>query len=132
MASPTSHTLKQLRQRGYLPAVVERFLQHLNIRRDLWHFGDVLAIHPGRKEFLIVQSTSLSNVPARVTKARAQPELAVWLRCGGRFEIHGWALRGGRWEAKVVQVSGEQLDAEVLTRPPRRPHGRQAQQGELF
>ena len=123
--SPTARTLIHLRRRGYTADPVERFVagagaQGRGIRRDWGRFGDVLACHPGRREILIVQATSRPNVGARLAKSRAQPALAAWLAAGGRFEVHGWALRRGRWHVKVVEVRGVDLAAIVLEAPPRR------------
>src|SRR5262245_44019830 len=93
--SPTAHTLKRLRRLGYLTEPVERFVANAGqggrgIRRDWGHFADVLACHPARKEILLVQTTSLPNVGARLTKAKGRPELAAWLASGGRAVVHGW------------------------------------------
>jgi len=71
-----------------LLSVVEKWLP-IERRRDLFGIGDVLGVHP-RGEFLLVQCTSASNVSARVAKARSTPELATWLKAGGRFEVWGW------------------------------------------
>jgi NADH:ubiquinone oxidoreductase subunit B-like Fe-S oxidoreductase len=97
---PTSRSLARLRRAGYLAAVVEKWVPGANVRSDLWRFGDVLAAHPARRDFLIVQATSASNVAARLTRAMPQPELGLWLLAGGRFEIWGvgvprWALGDG-------------------------------------
>jgi hypothetical protein len=132
VSSPTSHTLARLRKLGYQCEPVERFVARLNIRRDLWHFGDVLAVHPERREFLIVQATSADHVTHRLGKAKARPELAVWLRAGGRFEVHGWAKRGGRWTVRVAELRAEDLAAVVLEAPPRKRPRSRWRPGELF
>jgi hypothetical protein len=121
----SAETQSRLRRLGYLADPVERWLPNVGpegkgIRRDLWHFGDVLAVHPGRREFLIVQATSLPNVGARVAKAKGRPELALWLAAGGRFEVHGWAKRSGLWVPKVVEVRAEDLADVVLEVLPRK------------
>ncbi len=118
--SPTARTLDLLRREGYLPAVVERWIPGKEIRCDLWHFGDVLAVHPVAKTFLIVQATTLPNIASRLHKARALPALATWLHAGGRFQVHGWALVNGRWVPKIIEVQAGDMQAEVLRPLPRR------------
>jgi hypothetical protein len=137
MASPTARSLARLRRLGYLADPVERWVANVGpeargIRRDLWHFGDVLAVHPGRREFLIVQATSLPNVGARVAKAKGRPELALWLAAGGRFDVHGWTKRRGLWAAKVVEVRADDLADVVLEVPPRKRRRSPWQPAGLF
>src|SRR4051794_35769839 len=103
--TPTARTLVRLRRGGYLPAIVERWIPGANVRSDLWRFGDVLAVHPSKHDFLIVQVTSAGNVASRRSKALMQPELGLWLLAGGRFEIHGWTQRNGRWAVRIDEVT---------------------------
>jgi hypothetical protein len=49
-----------------------------------------------------------------LVKALAQPGLAAWLQCGGRFEIHGWARRGPRGKRKLWGVSRRPVTAQDL------------------
>jgi hypothetical protein len=129
MTSPTARSLALLRRSGYLAESVERWIPGANIRRDLFHVGDVLAVHPYRQPaFLLVQATSRPNVSARLAKAKASAELATWLRAGGAFEIWGWHRPGKRWE--VHRVAVQDLGAVVVQAMPRR--GRRAVQGDLF
>jgi hypothetical protein len=102
--TPTARSLKLLRDAGYIAAVVEAWLPYAGVRRDAFGFGDVLAAHPGAQSILLVQATTLDHVGARLTKARARAELAVWLAAGGAFEVHGWGRRGRRWHCKRVAV----------------------------
>jgi len=76
--------------------VVERIVAQANIRRDLFHCIDVVAVRRGSPGVLGVQATSLPHVGERVAKVRAQPELAVWLAAGNDFEVWGWTRRNGR------------------------------------
>jgi hypothetical protein len=91
--------------------------------------GDLLAITVDEPP-LLVQATSLANVSARVAKASACPALAIWLR-HGKFQVFGWVQRAGRWCVKIVEVKGEHLVPEVLSRPPRRSRDRH-KQADLF
>jgi hypothetical protein len=110
MTSPTSRTLVLLRRRGYLAAVVERWLPRVRRRLDLFGVGDVLAVHPRERVILLVQATSRAHVSDRLKRARARPELAAWLAGGGAFEVWGWAKVAGRWAVKVVAVRPADLD----------------------
>lgn len=120
--TPTRLSLVRLRRDGFIVAVVEKWIPRLNVRSDLWRFGDVLAVHPERREFLIVQTTSASNVAARRAKAMQQPELRAWLLAGGRFELQGWAKRGGRWTVRVeeLRLDGAGFLSPVVTVTPLR------------
>lgn len=121
--TPTSRSLEHLRRLGYLAAVVECWIPKINRRRDLWHFADILAVHPRDGLFLLVQTTSLSNVPSRLAKAKARPELAAWLKAGGSFEVHGWTRRGDGPKVKIVSVRADELQTCILQAPPRKQRG---------
>ena len=73
--SPTTLSLKALRDAGYVAAVVEHFNPHKRIRQDLFGFIDIIAIRPG--ETLAVQTTSRSNMAARVRKIAEHPNVAA-------------------------------------------------------
>jgi hypothetical protein len=102
--------LTYLRRLHWQAAIVEYWLPYVRVRRDLWHFADVLAVHPRDRQFLLVQSTTAANVAARLAKAKARPELAAWLKAGGLFEVHGWRRVGHRWGVRRVSVTGEDLE----------------------
>jgi hypothetical protein len=91
--SPTSRSLLRLRRSGYSACVVERFLPQARVRRDA--FGaDILACHATRKELLLVQATTVSNLASRLKKVRQLPEVKAWIRSGGKFECWGWGCPG--------------------------------------
>lgn len=123
MASPTSRTLALLRRSGWIVTVVERFIPQAGIRRDAFGFADILAAHPAERRVLLVQTTSLANVSARVRKIQAKPEAATWLASGGGIEVHGWVLRGGRWRVKRVEIRAGDLSPVTIVQPPRRTRG---------
>jgi hypothetical protein len=125
--TPTSRSLRLLRRQGFLAAVVESWIPHANLRRDLFGFADVLAVHPARRTFLLVQVTTIGHIAHRLTKAKGLPGLTVWLRAGGAFEVHGWDGR----RLKRVEVRGADL-ADVVIVAPRRRGGRGHRQGTLF
>jgi hypothetical protein len=102
MGSPTSRSLNLLKKEGWTPQVVEKWLPYNKVRVDLFGVIDILAIRIGR--ILGVQTTSSSNVSARVVKSLAEPKLKLFLQAGGRFEVHGWSKKGKHGKRKTWQV----------------------------
>ena len=112
--SPTSRTLKHLRKEGYTAVVAEKFNYFIKKRIDLFGWIDICAIHPDKKGVLGVQTTSTTNLSARIKKAKALNSLKVWLQAGNIAEFHGWAKRGARgkrklWTLKEVIVTLDDL-----------------------
>lgn len=101
--SPTARSLALLRELGYEPDIVERRIPGADTTRDFFGCVDLIAAHP-QGGILAVQATTSSNLAARVTKAKGEPRLVVWLRAGGRFEAWGWSERGARGRTKVWTV----------------------------
>lgn len=102
--SPTQRTLAEMRKRGYpLVQVTERWNAFARIRQDLFGIVDVLAVG---EDIVAVQTTSRSNMAARIAKI-AESEATPHLRKAGiRILVHGWAKnRKGRWELREVDVS---------------------------
>lgn len=60
-------------------------------KKDLFGFGDLLAIRRG--EVLLVQTTSSTNMAARITKITESPLLAKVREAGIGIVVHGWANR---------------------------------------
>lgn len=117
--TPTARTLTRLRALGYTADVCERWVAQAGIRRDLFGAFDVVALRRGTVGVLAVQTTTGSNLAARVTKLRQLPAVALWLACGNAVELHGWTKRGKRWRCRVVELRGEDLQP-VVTETPRR------------
>jgi hypothetical protein len=132
MTSPAARTLNLLRKSGFTAEPVERWIPGANVRRDLFKIGDVLAMHPVQRVFLLVQVTTIDHVAHRLAKAKEQSGLLAWLRAGGIFEVHGWCRRGKTWTVKRVAVRTEDLQAEVIVAPARRQGGKRHRQGTLF
>jgi hypothetical protein len=130
--TPTARTLTYLRRAGYLAAVVEAWIPRIDRRRDLFGFADVLACHPRDGLFLLVQVTTGGHLAHRLKKAKRRPELALWLKAGGRVEVHGWIRRGGRWSVRRVEVCRQDLAGVVLSAPRPRRARRGERQRELF
>src|SRR5262249_33628139 len=101
-----------------------------NVRRDLFHCIDVIALHRREPGVLAVQATTIGNLSSRLAKAKAQPELALWLRCGNRFQLWGWERRGSAWFPKIIEVQAEDLATVVVAGLPRR--ARRIRQPDLF
>lgn len=103
MGSPTQRTLKSLRDDGYIAEVVERWNAFARIRQDLFGIIDVVAVKEGVNGVVGVQTTSYSNVSARIKKALENKALPVWVKAGNRFVVHGWK-KGLRGEAALRTV----------------------------
>jgi hypothetical protein len=102
--TPTQRSLAHLKDAGYRAAVVEKWNPHARIRQDLFGCIDIIAV--GNGETLAVQTTSGSNVSARVKKiaeAEALPDIRA---AGWKIFVHGWRkAANGRWTLRVVDVS---------------------------
>jgi hypothetical protein len=139
MTSPTQRSLKLLRERGLVVQAVERWIPWATkpedkdkppsergppgIKQDLYGWIDLLAFNPETGELLAVQTTSGSNVSARIAKIREWPHLAAWLKRHGAV-VHGWAKRGERGKRKLwdcrevpVTISEQALESVVALIP---------------
>lgn len=68
---PTQRTLAELKKRGYVVAIVERWNSFAHIRQDLFGFIDILAFHPEKNEILGIQATADNgggNLASRANK----------------------------------------------------------------
>lgn len=101
--SPTSRTLKKLREMGYQAEVVEKWIPGANIRRDLFGLLDIVALREG--ETLGVQCTSRSNISARVKKFSDSQSVGNLRRSGWTLQVWGWSKVKGHWAEKVVDLS---------------------------
>ena len=112
MSSPTQRSLKHLRDAGYKAWVTEYFNHHTRRRVDLFGAWDIAAV--GNGEFLLVQTTSGSNVGARVKKIADNEYTGPLRDAGVRLEVHGWRqvkvkCKNGntvlRWKPRIIDVS---------------------------
>lgn len=101
--SPTQRSLKHLREQGYRVAIVEKWNPHARIRQDLFGFIDLLAIRG--PETLAVQSTSRSNVAARVAKINDAEALYDVRKAGWRIVVQGWGKLKAGWTLKEIDCS---------------------------
>lgn len=98
-----------MRETCQLVEVTERWNPFAKIRQDLFTFVDILCIRDGVT--IAVQTTSGSNVSARIEKIQDSEQLAHLRKAGWRVEVHGWRKvkpRGEkrpRWECRIVDIS---------------------------
>jgi len=90
MRSPTELSLEYLRKKGYSVAITEHWNPFGKVRQDLFGIIDLVAIKAGEVGVLGIQTTSKSNISARVAKAKNNKDLLVWYKAGNNFIIHGW------------------------------------------
>jgi len=110
MTSPTQLSKSALVAQGYAVWIVEHWNSFTHRRVDLFNAWDLIAVR--KDEVLFVQTTSGSNVSARVKKIAANEYTDVIREANIRLEVHGWAKRkvkrGGkaeRWHCRIVDMS---------------------------
>lgn len=121
--SNTQRTLRALRERGLVAAIVEKWNAYAGphgLRQDLFGILDILALDPERG-VIGVQScgSAFSEHLRKLTIEKAQ-ETTDWLRTPGTsLELWGWRKvklkRGGkaeRWMPRVVEVTLEMIGKE--------------------
>jgi hypothetical protein len=102
--SPTSRSLAHMRKQGYTCEVVEKWVPGANIRKDLFGFVDIVCIRDN--ETVGVQSTSKSNLAARVNKIADHPNIAAVRKAGWKVVAHGWGVDAyGKWVLREVDCS---------------------------
>lgn len=90
MRGPTQRSLAMMRETGYTICVVEHYNAFAKKRHDMFGFIDIAGLHPNCSGLLGVQTTTGSNLAARMKKAEALPAYHLWLACGNAVEFHGW------------------------------------------
>ena len=118
--SATQRTLRELKNRGLVCGMVERFNRFAGphgIRQDLFGFIDIIALDP-EQGIIGIQSCgqSFSEHLKKITEERNE-ECFEWLRCGGKVELWGWrklkVKRGGkamRWQPRIKIITLEDLN----------------------
>ncbi len=102
--TPTQRSMAHLRKQGYLVAVTERWNPHARIRQDLFGIVDLIGLRDG--ETIAVQTTSGSNVSARVRKIAESDATPVLREAGWRIVVHGWRQDSkGRYQLREVDIS---------------------------
>jgi len=102
-SSPTQRSLKLMRERGYLCEITERWNPFAKIRQDLFNFVDVLCIKDG--ETVAVQTTSYSNISARVKKISELDTAPIVKLAGWKIIVQGWRKdKSGKWVVREVEL----------------------------
>lgn len=109
--TPTKRSLDHLRALGWTCCVVEKWIPQVRQRKDAFGFGDILAVRVGSPGATLVQTTTASNMSARIAKIRETAEAGIWLAAGNRILVHGWAKRGPRGGRKVWAVTEVEIGA---------------------
>ena len=109
--SPTQLSLKMMREQGYYAEVVERYNSFTKKRNDLFGFVDVLCLKPG--EVVGVQTTSYSNLSARIKKIREHEHFKIVTDAGIRVICHGWHKVNNRWKVREVEVPPQNAELSV-------------------
>lgn len=101
--SPTQRSKAYAQKLGYTVAIVEKWNQWAKVRQDLFGIGDLLCLSVN-KPLLLIQTTSDSNMAARIAKALSSPHLAAWMSTGNLFEVWGWGKKGARGKRKTWEL----------------------------
>jgi hypothetical protein len=101
--SPTQLSLRELRKEYDLVQVVEYWNSFTRRRHDLFGCWDIMAVGDG--DVCLVQTTTKSNISARVRKISDNECLPVLRDAGVTLIVHGWYKDGRLWKCKTVDVS---------------------------
>ena len=101
--SPTQLTLAHMRKLGYLSWITEHWCSFTRKRKDLWTICDVLCLKDD--EVCAVQTTSYSNISARVKKITECEYTETLRKANIRIEVHGWRKVGNQWQVKIKDLS---------------------------
>ena len=111
--TPTQRTLRELRERGCICGIVERFNQHagpFGLRQDLFGFIDIIALYPDSIVGIQSCGQSFSEHFKKIVENEVAPE---WLK-HGRIELWAWRkvkrVRGGKamiWRPKVHSFTAD-------------------------
>lgn len=109
--TPTSRTLKLLRDEGKIAEVVEHWNSFTKQRKDLLGFLDILALDVPNRTTWGVQCTSTGNIKARINKIcnECKEKALAWLNVGNRIEVIGWAKRGPKGKRKTWQATRKEI-----------------------
>ena len=102
MSSPTSRTLKMMRDEGWTSQVVERWNPHARRRIDLFSVIDVIGIN--EHETIGIQATTLSGRSSRLNKILECEEALLWQVGKNRsLELWCWRKLKNRWRCHRTQ-----------------------------
>ena len=119
--SNLAKTMEALRAAGCIVDKCEQWIPRANIRRDLFHLFDIIAIHPDR--IVGVQVCTMSDRNAHLKKMCEDNRTAceAWLRAGGGIEVWAWrplliklkdGTTGARkvWKPMIQQITLNEFD----------------------
>ncbi len=106
--SPTARSLENMRSRGYTVAKVEFYSSFAKKRFDLFGFIDILCIKPKGRD-IGLQTTTSSNMGARIAKIINTLEARIWLESGHRIIVHGWSKKGARGTRKIWTLDEREI-----------------------
>lgn len=109
MTPTTQKSLAKYRKEGYTCYVAERWNAFARRREDMFTFIDIVAIHPDHPGVLGIQTTSKSNMKARILKIKREPIAKIWLAGGNRIIVDGWEKKGFRYELTQYEVTPENI-----------------------
>lgn len=91
---------KEFPDKNRLPCAVCKHQPSLKKSVDLFNFADVIAVHPQKKEIILVQSTDRSDHSKRRNKILASMEAKLCLMSGLRILLQSWKKNEARnrWE----------------------------------
>ena len=102
--SPTQLSLKKLRDEGWFCWITEHWNSFSRTRQDLWGFVDIIALKPG--QILGVQTTTATNMSARINKIAEHENVGKVREANVMIHVHGWHQDDKRkWHCKVKDVS---------------------------
>lgn len=110
--SPTQLTLRNLRERGFRAAVVEKWNPHAKIRQDLFGIIDVLGVREGQT--IGVQCTTQAHRANRAKKMQESEAIADLRAAGWALEVHGWKKVEGKWQVVIEDISANSGKAYMV------------------
>lgn len=103
--------------------VVERWCQFSRRRVDLFNFADIVAVKPDTRGVLFVQTTSGSNVSARIAKMKGIAGVGICLAAGNPIVVHGWRKTGKKGKRKTWTLREVNFADEITPPIESEPNG---------
>jgi hypothetical protein len=105
--TPTSRTLKLLRDEDKIVDITEKWNCFTKQRKDLFGFIDLIALDFKKNVTWGIQCTSTGNVKARIKKicVECKENAIAWLNAGNLIEVIGWSKKGKKGYRKTWQAS---------------------------
>lgn len=101
--SPMQLSIRLMKDEGYQTFIVEHWDAHAHCRRDLFGMFDLLALR--RDRIVGVQTTSATNVSARIRKLTNHENIGIVREAGIVVEVHGWSKKENRWSCRREDLS---------------------------